>query len=97
MRGIIGRERERSGEVEMRGAGSGRGGDERERITEVVFTEAHQLCAYLNVPTVMPAYSALITNINTIQLRAPMAARGRRERKGERERKRERERERERE
>ena len=56
-----------------------------------------QLCAYLNIPTVMPAYSALITNINTIQLRAPMAARGRRERKGERERKRERERERERE
>ena len=36
-----------------------------------------QLCAYLNVPTVIPAYSALITNISTIQLRAPRAARGR--------------------
>ena len=31
----------------------------------------------LNVPTVIPAYSGLITNISTIQLRAPMAARGR--------------------
>ena len=39
----------------------------------------------LNVPTVIPAYSGLITNISTIQLRAPMAARGRkkRERSGE--------------
>ena len=30
-----------------------------------------------HVPTVIPAYSGLITNISTIQLRAPMAARGR--------------------
>lgn len=39
----------------------------------------------MNVPTVIPAYSGLITNISTIQLRAPMAARGRkkRERSGE--------------